>query len=421
MASTVPNQTVLIIGASVRYCAQSARRAGLSCLALDMFGDWDLKQSADSSIQLPNLSMESVLAVLKQAPSLPGIFLLSGGMEKRVELVRAMSSQVGLVGSGVEAIDKTNDPFFIQEACRQNEIAFPRSVSFADCVSLPVIGGKQQDAIGGWLVKEKASAGGSRVKRFDPSQDLPRQFSDSEYLQQYICGQSYSSVCFAHDGNTELVGSTRQLVGQLPFVADAKRFNYCGSIGPIAIPDQRNERLQCIGQRLCDSFGLNGVFGFDWILDDEGCIWLIEINPRITASCELFEAAGLGSLVGMQAGVVKYAGQAELMNSPLKFGKAIVYSTEREPFTVDRELFEHFCNQQFSIGSIGAVGKPASECECGYADIPASGTVVEPGHPVVTVIESGISCEQVHSKLVSRTKMLRQRIRKLERNKAVRA
>ncbi len=45
-------------------------------------------------------------------------------------------------------------------------------------------------------------------------------------------------------------------------------------------------------RRLCAELKLSGLVGLDFMLDDDGRAWLIELNPRVTPSCHLSPIAG---------------------------------------------------------------------------------------------------------------------------------
>ncbi len=55
-------------------------------------------------------------------------------------------------------------------------------------------------------------------------------------------------------------------------------------------------RLESIGNALAMAFGLAGWFGVDFVLRD-GIPWPVEVNPRYTASLEIFEIASGQSLL----------------------------------------------------------------------------------------------------------------------------
>ena len=138
-----------------------------------------------------------------------------------------------------------------------------------------------------WLRKPRDSSGGHGVAFFNPrtcNKDAPR----NSYYQQYITGPSLSGVFIAaHDG-VKLLGVSRQLVGTPWLGADS--FSYAGSIGPMSLDAASKDNWLRIGEVLSQAFGLRGLFGVDAI-SSENAIYPVELNPRFTASVEIFERA----------------------------------------------------------------------------------------------------------------------------------
>ena len=142
---------------------------------------------------------------------------------------------------------------------------------------------------GTWLVKPIASAGGRLVQHLDHA-TVP--LAEPSYFQQFLDGPSYSALFLApREGSAELVGVTRQLLG-----TPGSPFAYRGNIGPSPVPAPLMSRLRQLGNVLCSAFRLVGLFGVDYIQHDDEP-WLVEINPRYTASVEVFELATHRSLL----------------------------------------------------------------------------------------------------------------------------
>ena len=186
---------------------------------------------------------------------------------------------------------------------------------------LIVPGGKPPRG-GEWMRKPLASAGGLGVRRAT-SVDL---FSITDpdcgfALQQFIPGRAMSAY-FSPD----FVGVSEQLIGE-PWL-HAKPFAYCGSIRA-SVP---TARIQLLGRALTEWAGLSGSWGFDFILRGRTPV-PVEINPRYTASAELYET-DIGA-------------------------KAVYYAPQRIEFP------------------------DSTWPDC--ADIPAAGSVIEPGYPVLTL------------------------------------
>src|SRR5690606_32762933 len=59
-------------------------------------------------------------------------------------------------------------------------------------------------------------------------------------------------------------------------------------LSPWKLPALYAPQLAQAGEVLASQFGLRGLFGVDFIFDGQQ-IWIIEINPRVTAASEVVE------------------------------------------------------------------------------------------------------------------------------------
>ncbi len=86
-----------------------------------------------------------------------------------------------------------------------------------------------------------------------------------------------------------MIGVSEQLIGLAALSAGP--FAYCGSIGPIAVGGVGSSRqIAQTGEVVACAFGLRGLFGIDLLLDQgTGVAWPTEVNPRYTASVEIYE------------------------------------------------------------------------------------------------------------------------------------
>ncbi len=368
---------LLIIGASARSCAQSAYRSGRKFLAVDLFGDWDTQQWGPCQ-QIDSFDSVDWDLWLDSLPVAPRRFIVSGGMEKRPRLIARLAERITFVGTQPAQIERTNDPHVLAAVCLDHGIQFPESRSRTQ-----IIEGYENE----WIVKPFASAGGSGIRYWsvlDAGQIEPVGNGD-KYVQRFVAGRSFSSLFCANGESATLIGTTVQLVGEAAFTM--RPFQYCGSIGPVNCCPQQHE-LGRIGNVLAREFELLGVFGIDWILDAADRIWLIEINPRITASAEIFELAGL------QPGIVELHLQSARNPSAFGlgdrsgcFGKAILFSNHASAVTVDQPLLDVLIDQ-YTRGNGPTL-----------ADIPCLGTLISPGGPMLTVFARGGCESEVRSAL----------------------
>lgn len=283
--------TVIILGASARAAAQSAIRAGITPWCIDLYADRDLRAIAPVKRCPADRYPYAMLDMLDDAPDAPVIF--TGKMEDYPDFIDAVAQHRPLAGSTPQAMRLARDPITLDsiKALPDGDVR---------------------------LIKPKRGFGIRHHVDGEP-------VDDEHYVQPWVPGRSIGAV---FDGS-ELIGATEQLVNT---------FQYAGSIGPIEVDSRQ---LHDIGSALVERCGLTGVFGVDLIMQDEGELFPIEVNPRYTASVEVLEFA--------QAGHV--------------FGKRIVYA--REEMLVE-DLFAQFDRDQ-------------------VADVPAIGERIGAGHPVCTV------------------------------------
>lgn len=155
-----------------------------------------------------------------------------------------------------------------------------------------------------WLLKQSDSSAGLSVVFFHPQREpdaLKRQIdnivlakSSKVWLQRKVTGQLLGASFIATLNRCQLVGVTRNLT----FATKSNPFLYAGSVGPIRICKRLEESLQQLGDIITNQTGLQGLFGVDFIFDKHAQkLWLLEINPRYTASMELHDLLNNNSLV----------------------------------------------------------------------------------------------------------------------------
>jgi predicted ATP-grasp superfamily ATP-dependent carboligase len=195
-------------------------------------------------------------------------------------------------------------------------------------------------------------------------------------------------------GTATLLGITRQLVGEAWLGAHG--FQYAGSIGPWPVSDAALDTIVRIGNVLAENFELSGLFGVDLVLDGSD-VWTIEVNPRYTASVEIVErATGISAIAAHASACAEghgagYSGlEASVPHpaiSPLLpvHGKAILFA--KQDVVVSKQLAESALTQ--------ALRKPWST----LADIPAAGTLIEAGRPILTLFAEGATVDEVEHRL----------------------
>ncbi len=377
-------ETLTILGASARAAAQSAVRAGLAVVAGDLFADDDLIACSQAT-QIARWPHD--LAHVCSGPQL-GSWMYTGGLENWPELVEQMAVQRPLLGTGAAALRRVRDPVLLHQQAIQAGFLSP-AVSCSPH-GIPTNGS--------WLKKPRRSGGGLGIRRWrgadDAATEDPR--TATSYFQQHVRGQAFSASYVATEGSAILLIIAKQLIDE-----GREQFLYAGSIGAIDVSEVVYERLSSVGEFLAKEFELQGLFGVDFVLAGEQ-VWLLEVNPRYTASMELIEHATGMSMVGVHyhacgSGVLPdrrvWPDFAKYV--PL-WGKRICYAPRQ--LTVSAELREWIDHKN------AAADRPQ------FVDLPRVGSVIEAAAPLLTLFATGGDEREVERALDRTAKSLLARL-----------
>lgn len=346
---------LLILGASTRAAAFSALRAGLHPFCGDLFADRDLEARCPVAAVPGKCYPEGLMDVARQAP--PGPWIYTGGLENRPEIVERISLSRDLWGNPPEVLRRARDPYRVA-ACLQRA-----------GLPVPALSASPEGIVsdGSWLAKPYRSAGGSKIHAWR-GRALPS--TTDYYFQQRVSGPACAAIYVADGKRASLIGFSEQLVGQR--FLHARPFAYCGSIAPLGMGPETTAAFMRVGECLAEEFGLLGLFGVDAILH-EGLPWIVEINPRYTASVELIEYASGIQLMALHRAVFVQAGPCLSPTKPPHsgvVGKAILFA----PQTLEVPDLQNWMKLPADLHGMPQV-----------ADIPQQGSRIRRGRPILTV------------------------------------
>ncbi len=357
-------EPLLIVGASARAAAHSALRAGYAPLAIDQFGDADVP-SHDSPRTFRYFNRELLLQV---AAAPEAAWLYTGGLENHPALVERIAQHRPLLGNRGAVLREVRNLTSLRSIVRRARCDLPESRDRPD--GLPTDGS--------WLCKPIRSGGGLQISPWHGQ----RPTSDSRrlYWQRRLDGTVWGATFVAN-------GSRALLIGVCQAISSAHDdYHYRGSIGPIPLLSKHNESLQRLGDQLVASTGLVGLFGVDLLVTSE-MLWVLEVNPRYTASVELLERAVCVPAMAWHVDACREGrlpDRASITSSRL-FGKQIIYAPNDMAIadeTVTRMLAEQ---SQFEWPEI--------------ADIPRGHTLVAARQPLASVFAEGDTLSEVHRQL----------------------
>jgi predicted ATP-grasp superfamily ATP-dependent carboligase len=365
---------IAVVGASARATAFSLLRAGCEVVAADLFADADLSHACKVT-RITNYP--EGLADWLAETRCDG-WLYTGALENHPDLIDRMAKLRPLLGNKGDVLRKVRDTMLLQEWCGQLGFNFPETK----------LAGGSHPGEGEWLHKTGQGGNGSGVTRLsEPGGLSPR---SSGYWQRYIPGTPGSAQYLADDSNTcTLLGITRQLIAES--WTGARDFQYCGSLVPWNLPLVATADLTQLGQVLRTQFRLCGLFGIDFIFDGER-VWLIEVNPRVTAAVEVVERITGNNLLAEHLAAFKFHSDPLRQIAKPAAGKVILYA--KQPLTISRVLSEKLL----------ADARPRHSPQ--LADIPNPDTSIAVGEPILSMLADGTDIATVERELRERVAAL---------------
>jgi hypothetical protein len=376
---------ILITGVSTRAIAESAFRGGHEVVTLDYFGDRDQRELVENYSLLRDFKRAfSAHALLEASRHLKfNSVAYIANLENYPETLQRLTRRGFLLGNSPVILHQVRDWQKLRQICREERIP----------CAITLLTGESNKAATEfrWLLKPIRSGGGHGI-HFWTGELL----DGGHVLQRYIVGRS-ASVAFAANGKDSVVmGLSEQLIGLAEL--GVREFIWCGNLLPLHLSPTKRlafiETVEDMAARLTRRFGLRGVNGFDLIVadGDDGCArpFLIEVNPRYTASMELVERAyGLNIFsvhLEALAGTLPDFSLAQHTAGPY-LGKGIVFA-----------------------GQALTVPETMGGVECGRRDIPFPGDRIKAGHPVCTVFAEGDGRNSCLDKLLASARAVRREI-----------
>jgi predicted ATP-grasp superfamily ATP-dependent carboligase len=368
-------EPILVISVSARMLAELGVRAGHAVVALDRFGDLDLQQLCPSVSVLRDLGARGGMAALVDAAeeiAAPSV-IYGAGLENRPDLVARLASGRTLLGCSAEILERVRDPATLGASLGAAGLPYPLTFSAADAR-------RNAERSRRWLRKPVRGGGGRGVREWRGGT------LDGEVMvQEHISGLACSAAAVADGRSAVLLGVSEQLIGRRGL--GARGYAWCGNLVPPRLGEAERSALAEAARAVCthlaSAFELRGLFGVDLVWDGERS-WVVEVNPRPTASLETIEAAH-----DVDVFAAHLDGCAELLppiapSARRAAGKAVL-----------------FARPDVRVGDTSRW--PAR----GIRDVPHPNERIAAGHPVCTLISVQESPETVLADLEERAAALR--------------
>lgn len=382
-----------IVGYSARALSAAAVDLGYDVIAVDAFGDQDLLDMA-SCVTVTNWPHD-IAACISQVDC--DAWLLAGGMEHHTHLLSQLSQRAPILGPTATQMRQLRSVRYWRELAdcdaRLGWPATSRSrIQLGDC-----------DV----LFKPFRGSGGAFIACLPSiAANAPDDSSPAKrgYWQAFVKGKSLGVTMMLTDTGVSLCGATASLTAAdwpapTPFI-------YRGSIGPISLTTRQQTAVLNMAARVREQLGYRGWLQADFVEgedeNDDGRLWLLEINPRWTAGMEVLHSCRIADDQSPLAQHLAAVGLATLQNNTLRFesggsimAKAVLYAPYDGYQRREINILLEQCRSQLAYTELQFVPSPAVATRrsrggwWSVADLPRwspVGNVFRVGEPVLTVL-----------------------------------
>lgn len=356
---------------------QAAVDAGFEVIALDAFSDVDTKKLAKKVIQIDvkngQFDSEQLLAALiflcqhqlLKSNNCIG-FAYGAGFEAQPELLRKVEQILPVIGNNSEVITQCKQPPSFFALCEQFAMPYPETVFEKPNNTL------------GWLQKKVGASGGEHIKALLPInlESLDLNLKSNVYYQQKQTGTPISCLFLSDGINALILGFNEQWCS--PTLLSPYRFG--GVVSQVIVSEIAQKKLMAFVVAITQKLVLKGFNSCDCIVQDDD-VFMLEINPRLSASLGLYEAKRgnlFASHVASCLGQLKQWPVAEKQSRAMQ----IIYANKIAKVPLDMDWPEW------------------------VKDIPQPNSVIPIGMPICSVVADARTAKLAKQKVLQRTSSL---------------
>lgn len=381
----------MLLGGSVRALAESAHRAGFAVHAADLFRDLDTIACARHAVSVAADGAASEPYPWRLRTAAAGfphgaVWCYSGALENHPAVIAAIAAERPLAGVPADVVRRLRDRRRLAAAARAAGLHLPLTLASPSAVPLD----------GSFLVKPRHGAGGRGIVRWTAAARAACAAGarhESLIWQQFAAGLPISAAYMIAPQGARLLGATLQFVGSA--WCRAAGFAWCGGVAvrPGGTVDPCGPYLASLGRlgdELAARFGPRGALGVDCIATADGRVLVLEVNPRPTASMELHERLGTGSIAGLHVAACDHAAGGPFTTSdrtgvqpaggPAAWSKAILFAAAHTPIGASH------------VAAVMARRDAWTAADGGWAavsDLPRPGQTIPARAPLLTVFAPG--------------------------------
>ncbi len=272
-------QKIIIAAISSRAFVNAAVNAGFRVLALDAFCDVDTQKLAFETYQISAgdngfnaAELLKILDELKEKVDLSEFsgFCYGAGFEAQPQLLLEVEKRLPVLGNHAETLRHCKNPQFFLELCNAFEMRVPKTTF------------KRPSRTLGWVSKQLGASGGAHIKPLLPL-DLPN--PTPVYYQQITEGTPISCLFLADGVHAEVIGFSEQWCAPTTI----SPYRYGGAVSHASLSQNCKKTITEFIRGISFKLGLRGINSVDFLVDGDD-IFALEINPRLSATLDLYTA-----------------------------------------------------------------------------------------------------------------------------------
>jgi predicted ATP-grasp superfamily ATP-dependent carboligase len=391
---------LFMIGFTCRALAQCARRDGFLPTVIDRCGDRDTREAANRYrdwLPDPQQSIEAMDEYLAAfgspsgaSKSLPLFCILAGGTENNIALIEGLSRRFSNLMKPESFIAMRSWRNWKSWA-ESSGLFSPRTCELS--TFRPEVA--RMNSTQGLLVKDLNQAGGLGISTWESEQE-PKDLGfdskiDHRVVQERIDGEAIGVTFLSSSHGSIALGCTEAWPPQThPWGS----YIYHGSIGPVSLSRVEWAALDGFAERVACHANWLGLWQADFIRKNDRW-YLLEINPRWTASMELLDAS-----IGLRIVQLHCLASSGLMRKEtwtslclrasqwresapsLCLAKRVLYAGDST--AIDDATLRRWWDNRLPLEILRGEGDTPSGCW--IADIPNEPMQFENGFPVCTLI-----------------------------------
>ena len=279
LESMFPQNNLVFIGNSLVSISQSVKKLNKRVINIDSFNDTDLVGENFINSDQRGYVNQDVLLVLEKLNLRKNdtLIVVSGEYDSDKDYYNELSEFGYIAGNKQSTIQEIYNHEKLFSKLSKNNIKFPKKIS-------PDEAKKSKN----FLKKNFYSSGGLGIQK----NIIQKQKKKTDFYQAYIEGDVFSIIFISNKDKKFSIVGVNKIFSKNTNLSD---FTFSGARSNVLLDKKYMKRLEHMINFFVSEYGLVGINGIDFIIKDD--IYFLEINPRITQTCFMYDDLFLNGFI----------------------------------------------------------------------------------------------------------------------------